>query len=55
MSENIIFLTDIDECASNPCLNSGICNDHVNRYSCSCKRGFAGTHCEEGYLFKVFL
>ena len=38
---------DIDDCESNPCQNSGICNDGVNEYSCDCaKTGFTGTNCE---------
>lgn len=47
----VIFLennTDLDECASSPCLNSGTCNDHVDGYSCNCRRGFVGTNCEVG-------
>lgn len=42
-------LTDIDECASNPCVH-GDCNDHVNRYECICHEGYTGINCEIGKL-----
>ena len=38
--------SDIDECASNPCLNRGTCTDLVNGFNCSCAPGFQGTRCE---------
>ena len=28
--------TDVDECASNPCLNGGTCTQGVGNYTCSC-------------------
>lgn len=39
---------DIDECASNPCLNNATCLDMVNSYACNCPFDWAGTHCEIG-------
>jgi len=39
---------DIDECDSNPCLNGASCQDEVNGFTCSCKDGFLGAHCETG-------
>ena len=44
----IIFLPDIDECASSPCENSGICIDEEDGYQCDCPSGFIGTWCEIG-------
>ena len=38
--------TDIDECASGPCLNGATCDDMVNGYVCRCAAGFNGTECE---------
>ena len=38
--------TDIDECASEPCLNGGTCADEPNGYTCTCPIAFTGVHCE---------
>ena len=40
-------VSDIDECNSNPCLNTGTCVDAVNGYSCSCPTAFTGGNCEQ--------
>ena len=37
---------DIDECASNPCLNGGECNDGAGAYSCDCPTDWKGFNCE---------
>lgn len=38
---------DIQECASNPCLNNGVCSEpFLNMYICSCQLGYTGIHCE---------
>ena len=41
-----VLCPDIDECASNPCLNGGTCADDVNRYDCTCEAGYTGADCE---------
>ena len=43
----IFSSSDINECASNPCLNGAICTDEVNRYHCACLVGYRGAMCEE--------
>ena len=40
-----VSLTEIDNCADDPCKNGGQCVDGVNKYSCSCARGFTGENC----------
>ena len=42
-----LFL-DIDECASAPCQNGGICTDIVNGHTCNCVAGYDGLNCENG-------
>ena len=41
--------TNIDECASNPCLNGGTCYDLVNGYRCDCAPAYTGSNCSEEY------
>jgi len=45
--------TNIAECSSSPCMNSGACKDGsctdlacIVQYSCQCTAGWAGDHCE---------
>lgn len=43
----VLCQTDIDECASNPCQNGGVCDESVlNTYGCLCRSGFTGVDCE---------
>ena len=43
--------TDINECDSNPCMNSGLCSNEVNTYTCDCTgTGFSGQQCETGSM-----
>ena len=41
-------VSDIPECASNPCLNGATCTDLVNGYECTCPAGYRGTNCQIG-------
>jgi hypothetical protein len=38
--------TEIDECASGPCLNGGTCMDLLNNYTCVCTPAYNGTNCQ---------
>jgi len=43
--------TGVDECASNPCQNGGVCIDALNGYTCTnCPTMYGGIHCEFGIL-----
>ena len=42
------FFVDVNECSSNPCQNSGTCNDGVNGYTCDCIPGYVGNECGTG-------
>ncbi|XP_036391125.1 fibulin-7 [Megalops cyprinoides] len=37
---------NINECASTPCLNGGSCVDEVNRFLCTCAKGWTGPTCQ---------
>lgn len=37
---------DVDECASDPCLNGGLCQHTPDAFRCLCAAGFAGGRCE---------
>ena len=52
---NLPSLTDINECASNPCQNGAACVDQVNGYACTCRAPFSGTSCDVGTLILLFL
>lgn len=37
--EGVFCHINIDECASQPCLNNGKCIDKINSYHCECPKG----------------
>ena len=43
-------VSDINECSNSPCLNGGTCKDLINKFHCSCVRGFTGKTCETGKM-----
>lgn len=57
-----MFSSVIDDCASEPCQNEGVCIDLVNSYMCTCQEGWEGKDCDLSkslfmlrYLFSVSL
>ena len=44
------LLSDIDDCADQPCQN-GTCIDAVNDYACNCTAGYTGKNCSGEYKF----
>lgn len=41
-------VSDVNECASQPCQNGGTCTHGVNSFRCQCPAGFGGPTCETG-------
>ncbi|XP_058481378.1 protein crumbs homolog 1-like [Solea solea] len=37
---------DVDECASDPCMNGGFCVNYVNSFECVCDMNYSGVHCQ---------
>ncbi|XP_027875918.1 protein crumbs homolog 1-like [Xiphophorus couchianus] len=37
---------DIDECASDPCMNGGFCINYVNSFECVCDMNYSGVYCQ---------
>lgn len=46
--------TEIDECASNPCLHGATCLDRLNHFQCECVPGYSGTLCERNVSDQLF-
>ena len=49
-----MYFTDINDCASNPCLNNGVCNDGLASFTCDCLNGFRGDDCSESKYNAVY-
>ena len=41
-----VLLSEVDECASRPCMDGATCVDGVNYYNCTCPDGYVGNTCE---------
>ena len=48
---DVVVISDIDECGSDPCQNGGTCNDAVNGFSCDCVDGYTGPFCQTSRLY----
>lgn len=44
----MVLFTELDECDSEPCVNSGTCQDDVDGFTCLCRDGYTGNTCEIG-------
>ena len=49
------YLTDINECATSPCVNEMKCIDLVNDFACECQPGWRGKKCDESKCFTVLV
>lgn len=50
LTASSLSTADVNECASNPCQNGGVCEDQINGFICQCPSGYIGTHCETGMI-----
>lgn len=50
-----MFVSDINECESSPCMNGGTCKDKVNSFVCMCPPVFTGLYCETGQRIKQII
>ena len=48
-------VTDVDECASDPCQHGGVCVDQVNSFRCVCPRGYTDPVCGTGRALSLLL
>ncbi len=47
----VLCTLDVDDCVPDyPCYNDATCVDHVNSYTCDCKPGYIGDHCQTGNI-----
>ena len=44
----IVLFSDINECDTDPCENSGTCENTIGSFNCTCAAGYDGDTCENG-------
>ena len=42
------LFADVDECASNPCINNGVCENLIDMFLCNCTNDYIGYRCNLG-------
>ena len=47
----VFFVTDVNECVSNPCQYNGTCRDNLGYYTCRCPEYRTGNVCQYGERF----
>ena len=47
---SVLYVTDKNECANNPCKNGATCVNLPGSYRCDCKSGYSGNNCETGEI-----
>ena len=50
----MLYIADMNECDSDPCVNDGTCVDDVNGYNCDCVRGYADENCDVGEYMTAY-
>ena len=55
LNKSNLNISDIDDCANNPCQNGATCRDQVNNYTCTCADGYTGTNCNSSMLYNNFI
>ena len=55
-SSHFLNPSDVDECASNPCQNGGICSHGfgTDSYNCDCDDGWEGVDCGTSKYYKLY-
>ena len=46
-------VVDVNDCDSNPCENSGTCEDKYHGYECTCHEDYEGDNCG-AYSYKFY-
>ncbi len=50
LTMHYVLSLDIDECASDPCMNNANCTDLIDSFNCTCVDGYIGIQCETGEI-----